>query len=122
VLQNEPWFVIIGLLGVKFYGLEYIGELTHDRWRMGMQTYQWHFIGQWRGFIGQITHWQTERNNTLNSHLPRWGLRNCTSSLRAVKFSMLCCCHSDQYLIMASGQVDPEEGDKEKEDTISITP
>ena len=61
MLQNEPWFVVIGLLGVKFHEFEYIGEMTDDHWRMGMPTHQWHFIGQWRGFIGQITHWRTER-------------------------------------------------------------
>ena len=54
--------MVIGLLGVKFHEFEYIGEMTDNHWRMGMPTHQWHFIGQWRGFIGQITHWRTERN------------------------------------------------------------
>jgi hypothetical protein len=65
VLQNKPWFVVIGLLGVKFHEFEYIGEMTDGHWRMGMPTHQWHFIGQWRGFIGQITHWRTERNRPI---------------------------------------------------------
>jgi len=29
-----------------------------------MSTYQWHFIGEWCGFIGEINHW---RNKPLAS-------------------------------------------------------
>jgi hypothetical protein len=53
VLQNEPWLMIVRLFGVKFHGFEFIGEMTHDHWRIGMPPGQWHSIGQWRGLIGE---------------------------------------------------------------------
>jgi hypothetical protein len=30
---------------------------------MGMSTYQWHFIGDWRGFISEISHWRVRGIN-----------------------------------------------------------
>jgi hypothetical protein len=47
------WIVIIRLLNVKIYRFEFIGEITHDHWRMGMPSHQWYFVGQWRGLIGE---------------------------------------------------------------------